>query len=539
MFLHSNKRFSREISKNNNMTGSDPKPAGYNWFIEKYALEVIPNWHASSISGTSIRQKVMTEGRVDELFPARQWPGEGDINHLEFALKYDGINLQILYEIFRVINPDELILEIDCKPYGKNIRRIWYLYELLTGRQLPLRGLDIGGYVDLLDADRYFTNSRPNRSTRQRINDNMLGDRSFCPMIRRTSILNELVTEDLAGSCRAVYAGHSPEVISRAMSFLYTRETKSSFALENIEVGADRAGRFIAQLRRAEMEDFCNKQRFIELQGQIVDSRFAAADYRDFQNYVGESIGWQADDLVHYIPPPPGILDELMDGLERCHLLMTKGNVHPLIHAGVVSFAFVYNHPFEDGNGRIHRFLIHNILALRGFTERGFIFPVSVAMLSRRDEYDAALELLSKSLMNLIDYDFRDKEQIEGTDEQGYRERELVVNEFRSAWYSYPDLTGQVEALGRFIKLTIETDLAEELRFLVGYDKARKAVQEIVDLPDRKLDLFIRLCREKAGNLSRNKRRRLFAELTDEEVLAMEAAVREGFNLADQDILPK
>jgi len=45
---------------------------------------------------------------------------------------------------------------------------------------------------------------------------------------------------------------------------------------------------------------------------------------------------------------------------------------------------FVLIHPFEDGNGRIHRFLIHHVLARRGFTPQGLLFPVSAVMLHDR-----------------------------------------------------------------------------------------------------------------------------------------------------------
>jgi hypothetical protein len=48
-----------------------------------------------------------------------------------------------------------------------------------------------------------------------------------------------------------------------------------------------------------------------------------------------------------------------------------------------LSFVFVFVHPFEDGNGRIHRHLIHHMLAMRGFSPIGVVFPVSAAILDR------------------------------------------------------------------------------------------------------------------------------------------------------------
>jgi hypothetical protein len=46
----------------------------------------------------------------------------------------------------------------------------------------------------------------------------------------------------------------------------------------------------------------------------------------------------------------------------------------------------------------------------------------------------------------------------------------------------------QVEALLAFIEKTIDTELAEGLNFLVNYDRA-SAIQEIVHMPDRQIDL--------------------------------------------------
>ena len=37
----------------------------------------------------------------------------------------------------------------------------------------------------------------------------------------------------------------------------------------------------------------------------------------------------------------------------------------------------IYVHPFQDGNGRMHRCLIHHVLAERKFTPPGMVFPVS------------------------------------------------------------------------------------------------------------------------------------------------------------------
>ena len=101
----------------------------------------------------------------------------------------------------------------------------------------------------------------------------------------------------------------------------------------------------------------------------------------------------------------------------------------------------------------------------------------------------------------------------------------MTVHNDTAKWYRYIDITPQAEALFRFIDQTIDTELARELEFLANYDETKKAIQEIVDMPDRKIDLFIRFCLQNNYRLSAQKRTSHFNFLTDEEIDRMEQAV--------------
>jgi hypothetical protein len=209
-----------------------------------------------------------------------------------------------------------------------------------------------------------------------------------------------------------------------------------------------------------------------------------------------------------------------MAGLIEAHKRMQEGDVSPIIHAAAISYGLVFLHPFEDGNGRIHRFLIHNILSLQGLVPRGLMFPVSAVMLKNPADYDASLEAFSRPLLSLIDYHL---------DEMG----QLTVENDTASWYRYMDMTAQAEALSDFIIKTIEEELVEELSFLANYDKTKKAIQEIIDMPDRLIDLFIQLCLQNNGNLSARRKSSHFDFLTDEELVAMEQAVKNGYKRPD------
>jgi hypothetical protein len=494
------------------LSTNDSRPAGYLALIRQFGLKVIPNWHQSFVTGGSFLQTYTVDGVTETFYPVRYGYDDTLGEHLEFAMKYDGTNFGILAALFQAVSPRELEHYIASKPLGKYARRLWFLYELLTGTKLDIDDLRAGSYIDILEPDEYYTVSPSKQIRRQRINDNLLGDRRFCPTVRRTEVLKRLEATDLPERCREIVANYPPQLLKRAVGYLYTKETRSSFEIERITPNSTRTERFVSLLHSARSDDFCIKSRLLELQHHIVDPRFQDADYRNTQNYVGESAFSQRE-KVHYVSPKPEDLSELMEGLIVSHGRIGQSCVHAIVHAAIVSYGFVFLHPFEDGNGRIHRFLIHNILARRGFTPSDMIFPVSASMLRNRGDYDSSLEAFSHSLMEHVEYQL---------DEEG----QMIVQNETANLYKYIDLTVQAETLFRFIEQTIETEWVDELTFLANYDRTKRAIQEVVDMPDRKIDLFIQVCIQNNGRISKAKRESLFNFLSDYEVVRMEEAIR-------------
>ncbi|NOQ21790.1 MAG: cell filamentation protein Fic [Candidatus Aegiribacteria sp.] len=491
------------------------RAAGYEYFIEKYQLRVIPHWHTSSVSsvGTS-KATVMKDGLERTTFPPVRWPGDTIGDHLEFALKYDGINLGILSAVFSVVSASEIAAWIESKPTGKYTRRIWFLYEFLTGQTLPVNDVTQGNYIVLLESDEYYAADPGIRVKRQRVVNNLLGNREFCPVIRRTEKLLSMEEINIHQQCDELLKSYPPELIRRALCYLYSKETKSSFEIEHLKPSASRVERFIASLEMATKRDFCNKEDLIGLQNRIVDERFKDSDYRKNQNYIGEMISFR-DQRIHFVCPKPEDVESLMAGLLVSHANMLENAplLSAVIHAAIVAFGFVYIHPFEDGNGRIHRFLIHNILFLKNAVPDGLMFPVSAAVLKKPDLYDYALEAFSRPLLPLLKFDLDDLGQMTVSGETGN-------------FYRYIDMTVQAEVLFEFVKMTVDHELAMELDFLMDYDRARKAIQEVIDMPDQKLDLLIKLCLQNNGRLSADKRRTHFAFLKNDELEVIEEIVQ-------------
>jgi len=91
-------------------------------------------------------------------------------------------------------------------------------------------------------------------------------------------------------------------------------------------------------------------------------------------------------------------------------------------------------------------------------------------------------------------------------------------------------MSKQVESLYSFVDTTIERELVEELNFLANYDATKQAIQEIIDMPNRLIDLFIQFCLQNNGSLSAKKRTAYFECLTDDEIEQMQEAVNKDYS---------
>jgi hypothetical protein len=165
--------------------------------------------------------------------------------------------------------------------------------------------------------------------------------------------------------------------LARAVHYLYTKETKSSFAIEGEVPSAKRTERFVAALTRAAKFDTSDPQAFIRLQNDIVDPRYAATGWRTVQSFIGETMS-DFREHVHFVCPKPEDLADLMNGWMRMMENLRHSKVDPVCAAAAASFGFV--------------FLIHQELASSGFTPHQMLFPVSAVMVRDRSRYNEILE---------------------------------------------------------------------------------------------------------------------------------------------------
>ncbi|WP_217991056.1 Fic family protein [Novosphingobium sp. Chol11] len=401
---------------------------------------------------------------------------------------------------------------VRAEPSGSYARRAWFFCEYLTGERLDVPDAAAGNYVEALDSHKHVAGARRN-SSRHRVVDNLLGTPDLCPTVRRTAKLEEQIGVHIDAEARAIIERYDPAVLARAVRYLFTKETRSSFAIEGEAPSPDRTERFVAALRSASSFDTGDKDAMVRLQNSIVDRRYAATDWRNFQNFVGETT-MDFREEIHFICPRPEDVPSLMTGWMALTARMLTDSIEPVVAAAVAAFAFVFIHPFEDGNGRIHRFIVHHVLSKTGFSPDTMIFPVSAAIVRDQRSYDAVLENFSRPLFSAIEWGWT-------------TDREIEVRNDTARLYRFFDATPVAEYLYDRVVDTVRTDLREELGFLTVFDRAMEGVRAIVDMPDRRAALLIRLMLQNGGRLSNSERDR-FNELTDAEIAAMEQAVQQA-----------
>ncbi len=194
------------------------------------------------------------------------------------------------------------------------------------------------------------------------------------------------------------------DVLMRAAAFLLVKDSKASYAIEGENPPQNRLQRWDSTIGQAG-RNHLSKKELLRLQTLVIEKpRFIKYGWREQGGFVGEH------DRVHGTPIPDHIsarwqdIETLIDVLIETNDKLQRSDFDPVLAATIIAFGFVLIHPFVDGNGRIHRYLIHHVLAKKGFNKKNLIFPVSAAILERIPEYQEVLENYSKPRLELIEW---------------------------------------------------------------------------------------------------------------------------------------
>ncbi len=489
------------------------KLAGYSALIDRYDLQVpVPSRVAA------IAERYHPSSTSDwQMLPPGHAPEDTLGGHLEFALKWEGVSLAVLAALFAETDGREIASIVLDKPTGRYARRIWFLYEWLTGARLELPDAGKVTAVLVVDPEQQFAAGHGPLSRRHRVRNNLPGTRRFCPLVHRTRELERCVAMDLAAKTRAVIGRRHPDIVRRAAAFLLLKDSRASFGIEGERPSPNRAVRWGQAIARAGRSGL-SVPSLVRLQETLIgDARFVRLGLRTEGGWIGTRDRSTLEPIPEHISARPDDLPDLLRGLVEYSERIESSPLDPVAAAACLSFGFVYIHPFEDGNGRIHRWLVHHALARAGFSPPGLVFPVSIPMLRRITDYHEVLNGHSARLLPFIQW----RPTVRGNVE--------VLNEVTDC-YRFFDATRHAEFLYRCVEETVSRDLPREVDYLERYDEFSAAVQEaIADMPDRTIDLLARFLRQNGGTLSQRARRREFSLLNPAEVARAEALYRRCF----------
>lgn len=506
-------RLPRDRAFQDHIIPADAELVGSAALVDRYGIDA-PVREVCAVSDRHVSGSVRRHGEI-LLFDRRYRSGTSDADDLIFILRHEKLDLLVLKRILQAITPETIKQIVQATPTGTHARRIWFFYEWLTTKAVDLPDAESVTAVGALDDKQYIT-IKGEISSRHRVRVNLLGTPDFCPVIRKTSALHAFSKEALGEQARALIGGAGKRVVARAASFIALADSQASFKIEGERPTRNKIARWADAVVQSARNDLsiAEVERLHRL--LIEDDRFVKIGLRDEGVFLGDR---DIDDnpLPEFIGARAQDVENLLSGLVDASARMTEAQLDPVLHAAATSFPFVYIHPVEDGNGRLHRCLIHKILARRQFSPAGIIFPVSSVMERNIDRYRTTVQGATAPLMAFIQWRPTPKGNVE------------VLNDTADL-YRYPDCTAEAEFLYACVKATVQIDLPYEIEYLTCHDRALVRINQVLEMPDTMVTVLIRAIQENDGQLSKRRRQsEYFNALTDDEVTTIEQIVREEF----------
>ena len=246
---------------------------GYSHLIERYDLPALPLDIEAHVDPAIRGRTLRPLGRQMRLLVEPKYQPENYLaGHLQFALRYEGVNLQVLSLLFTQEEhgtnqqvQNSLCAWLKESPASRYARRACFLYEWLTQTPLPMEDpvSEREAYVALLDARQQFAIEPGGKCSRFRILNNLPGTPAYCPLVRKSEYLQGMLAKDLRNITGHTLAEYDEEILRRAAAWLYLKETRSSFELERETPSASKAQRFADLLREADTGKALTEDRLI------------------------------------------------------------------------------------------------------------------------------------------------------------------------------------------------------------------------------------------------------------------------------------
>jgi Fic family protein len=508
-----NTHFSQEILVFHGRTAPETGfLTGYDAIIQYYKLKVPTPATLALISKKN--KNYNKPGWI--VFGPKYQPSDTLTGHLVFALKYEGVNLLFFKKLFEKIDQSEVVTIIMSEYSGQYMRKIWFLYEWLMQKKLPIEDLPFKNFIPLLDDKLQYASTLSINSSRHRIRNNLPGTVNFCPLIQRTEKLEDYISRNLTEKTTEVIHGIHKDILLRTSAFLLLKDSKASFIIEGEKPTQNRAMRWGKAIGQAGSKPL-SKEELLRLQQIVIEnSRFVDMGFRKKGGLVGDHDRTTGEPIPEHISARWQDLNILLDGLIETATLFESSKFHPVLSAAKIAFGFVFIHPFEDGNGRIHRYLIHHILSNMKFTPQGIIFPVSSAILDRITDYRRVLETYSQPTLDFIKWKRTPDNNVE------------VLNDTID-YYRYFDATVEAEFLFECVESTINNIIPQEVRYLQKYDSMKSWLDDLFEMPDKMVAMLIRFLEQNNGTLSKRSHEKEFKDLTSEQIKQIEKQYKNIF----------
>lgn len=490
---------------------------GYEALIRQYQLRVPPLRRVFLVTERTLATRTVNADNEEfiELPLQRIVDTDSVVWQLSFAMKREHMNLTVLGALFEVTEVLEAVgTWLRDKPSSKYARMAGHLVTWLTGHEFDYVLPAGSPRVALLDPKQYVTGPAMS-DPKFGIVNNLLGSKFFSPLIRRTEKLQAILDAGLASKVTDALGAIEPEMRARAVDYLYLSETRSTYSIEDEIPDNNRAAKFRRLLEQAGAPGLLTEEQLCQWQSQIVSPLSTEYEFRSTQNWLSRA--GRLRNIADFIPPPAEHVRPMMTALSALASGASTGQLDPVLAATCASFGMVFVHPFLDGNGRLHRFLLHHVLRQAGFTPAGVVLPLSARMLKQMDRYAALLKSYSRSRTELLEY-MLDSDS--GT---------ILVRSAQPLWlYAYFDATDACEFILECCQLCIEEDLLTEVAYLRAHDATVKDLETWLDMRQSALNTLIGVIVQGNGTLSKSKRK-LVDGLSDGEIRRIEATVTEHF----------